>query len=331
MSTNKKKAGVNIQVGKKVIQIEAEAVSQLANRIDEQFDRAVEEIFNCDGRVIVSGMGKSGLISQKIASTLASTGTPAQFVHPGEAIHGDLGMITKRDIVLAVSNSGETHELIQLMPAIRRLGVTVIGLVGRRESSVSVMVDVVIDTSVEKEACTLDLAPTASTTAMLAMGDALAVALLEKRGFQREDFALLHPGGTLGRQLLLTVREIMHSGDDLPIVARDTDVKSALLTMSEKRLGVAIVLDDDGNLAGIITDGDIRRALEKSDHIFDETAEFLMASNPKWVSQDTLAINGLEIMEKYSITSLFVYEDEANNRKPAGIIHIHDILKAGIM
>jgi arabinose-5-phosphate isomerase len=240
-------------------------------------------------------------------------------------------MITKRDIVLAVSNSGETHELIQLMPAIRRLGVTVIGLVGRRESSVSVMVDVVIDTSVEKEACTLDLAPTASTTAMLAMGDALAVALLEKRGFQREDFALLHPGGTLGRQLLLTVREIMHSGDDLPIVARDTDVKSALLTMSEKRLGVAIVLDDDGNLAGIITDGDIRRALEKSDHIFDETAEFLMASNPKWVSQDTLAINGLEIMEKYSITSLFVYEDEANNRKPAGIIHIHDILKAGIM
>jgi len=205
MSTNKKKAGVNIQVGKKVIQIEAEAVSQLANRIDEQFDRAVEEIFNCDGRVIVSGMGKSGLISQKIASTLASTGTPAQFVHPGEAIHGDLGMITKRDIVLAVSNSGETHELIQLMPAIRRLGVTVIGLVGRRESSVSVMVDVVIDTSVEKEACTLDLAPTASTTAMLAMGDALAVALLEKRGFQREDFALLHPGGTLGRQLLLTV------------------------------------------------------------------------------------------------------------------------------
>lgn len=204
MSTNKKKAGVNIQVGKKVIQIEAEAVSQLANRIDEQFDRAVEEIFNCDGRVIVSGMGKSGLISQKIASTLASTGTPAQFVHPGEAIHGDLGMITKRDIVLAVSNSGETHELIQLMPAIRRLGVTVIGLVGRRESKVSVMVDVVIDTSVEKEACTLDLAPTASTTAMLAMGDALAVALLEKRGFQREDFALLHPGGTLGRQLLLT-------------------------------------------------------------------------------------------------------------------------------
>jgi len=181
MSTNKKKAGVNIQVGKKVIQIEAEAVSQLANRIDEHFDKAVEEIFNCDGRVIVSGMGKSGLISQKIASTLASTGTPAQFVHPGEAIHGDLGMITKRDIVLAVSNSGETHELIQLMPAIRRLGVTVIGLVGRRESSVSVMVDVVIDTSVEKEACTLDLAPTASTTAMLAMGDALAVALLEKR------------------------------------------------------------------------------------------------------------------------------------------------------
>ncbi len=263
MSINKKKVGNNILVGKEVIQIEADAVAQLADRIDEQFNQAVECIFNCGGRVIVSGMGKSGLISQKIASTLASTGTPAQFVHPGEAIHGDLGMITDKDIVLAVSNSGETHELIQLMPAIRRLGVSVIGLVGRRESTVSSMVDIVIDTSVEREACTLDLAPTASTTAMLAMGDALAVALLEKRGFQREDFALLHPGGTLGKQLLLTVREIMHSGDDLPIVARDADVKSALLTMSEKRLGVAIVLDDDGNLAGIITDGDIRRALEK--------------------------------------------------------------------
>ncbi len=328
---SKKKVGKNIQVGREVIRIEADAVSQLTNRIDERFDQAVELIFNCDGRVIVSGMGKSGLISQKIASTLASTGTPAQFVHPGEAIHGDLGMITDKDILLAVSNSGETHELLQLMPAIRRLGVSVIGLVGRRESSVSSTVDVVIDTSVEREACTLDLAPTASTTAMLAMGDALAVALLEKRGFQREDFALLHPGGMLGKQLLLTVSEIMHSGDELPIVDRDSDVKSALLTMSEKRLGVAIVLDDDGNLTGIITDGDIRRALEKSDAILEETAEFLMTPNPKWVSQDTLAINGLEIMEKYSITSLFVYEDEANNRKPVGIVHIHDILKAGIL
>jgi len=328
---SKKKVGKNIQVGREVIRIEADAVSQLTNRIDERFDQAVKLIFNCDGRVIVSGMGKSGLISQKIASTLASTGTPAQFVHPGEAIHGDLGMITEKDILLAVSNSGETHELLQLMPAIRRLGVSVIGLVGRRESSVSSTVDVVIDTSVEREACTLDLVPTASTTAMLAMGDALAVALLEKRGFQREDFALLHPGGVLGKQLLLTVSEIMHSGDELPIVDRDSDVKSALLTMSEKRLGVAIVLDDDGNLTGIITDGDIRRALEKSDAILEETAEFLMTPNPKWVSQDTLAINGLEIMEKYSITSLFVYEDEANNRKPVGIVHIHDILKAGIL
>ncbi|MFQ6607673.1 MAG: SIS domain-containing protein [Fidelibacterota bacterium] len=328
---SKKKLGKNVQVGQEVIRIEAEAVARLKNRIDSQFDQAVEMIYDCNGRVIVSGMGKSGLISQKIASTLASTGTPAQFVHPGEAIHGDLGMITERDIVLAVSNSGETHELIQLMPAIRRLGVHVIGLVGRRESTVCSMVDVVIDTSVEREACTLDLAPTASTTAMLAMGDALAVALLEKRGFQREDFALLHPGGALGRQLLLTVSEIMHSGDELPIVSRDADVKSALLTMSEKRLGVAIVLNDDGNLAGIITDGDIRRALEKSDDILEETAEFLMTPDPKWVSQDTLAINGLEIMEKYSITSLFVYKDEANNRKPVGIVHIHDILKAGIL
>ncbi|MFQ6675157.1 MAG: SIS domain-containing protein [Fidelibacterota bacterium] len=321
----------NIKVGREVLRIEAEAVSKLQDRLDESFDRAVELIFRCHGRVVVTGMGKSGLISQKIASTLASTGTPSQFLHPGEAIHGDLGMVTRNDVILVISNSGETHEIVQLMPAFGRLGVPVIALVGRRVSSIASTATVVIDTSVEREACSLDLAPTASTTATLAMGDALAVAILEKRGFQQEDFALLHPGGSLGKRLLLTAREIMHTGDELPIVTVDMDMKSTLLTISEKRLGVAIVADRNNKLAGIITDGDIRRAVEKDDNIMNKTASSLMTRNPKWVTQDTLAINALEIMEKYSITSLFVYKDNRYGDMPDGIIHIHDILKLGIL
>ncbi|MBC8174696.1 MAG: KpsF/GutQ family sugar-phosphate isomerase [Candidatus Marinimicrobia bacterium] len=321
----------NINVGKEVIRIEAEAVKNLQNRIDSSFDEAVNLIFNCKGRVIVTGMGKSGLISQKIASTLASTGTPAQFIHPGEAIHGDLGMITKNDIVLAISYGGETLEIVQMMPAISRLGVKVIVFVGRMNSTITDMADVVINTSVDREACTLDLAPTASTTATMAMGDALAVALLEKRGFQQEDFALLHPGGSLGKKLLLTVKEIMHRVDELAIVDVDMDIQSTLLTISAKRLGVAIVTENNGKLSGIITDGDIRRGLEQGGDIFAKTAEFLMTKNPKWVTEDTLAINALEKMEKYSITSLFVYKGRKNDRLPNGIVHIHDILKSGIM
>ncbi len=321
----------NINVGKEVIRIEAEAVKNLQNRIDSSFDEAVNLIFNCKGRVIVTGMGKSGLISQKIASTLASTGTPAQFIHPGEAIHGDLGMITQNDIVLAISYGGETLEIVQMMPAISRLGVKVIVFVGRMNSTITDKADVVINTSVDREACTLDLAPTASTTATMAMGDALAVALLEKRGFQQEDFALLHPGGSLGKKLLLTVKEIMHRVDELAIVDVDMDIQSTLLTISAKRLGVAIVTENNGKLSGIITDGDIRRGLEQGGDIFAKTAEFLMTKNPKWVTEDTLAINALEKMEKYSITSLFVYKDKKNDRLPNGIVHIHDILKSGIM
>ena len=321
----------NIKVGREVIAIEAEAVLKLKDRIDENFDRAVELIYECQGRVVVTGMGKSGLISQKIASTLASTGTPSQFIHPGEAVHGDLGMVTGDDLVLAISNSGETHEIIELMPAFARLGVKVLAFVGRNESTIASMVDVTIDTSVEREACTLDLAPTASTTATLAMGDALAIALLEKRGFQREDYALLHPSGSLGKKLLLTVKEIMHRGEELPVVTVNTNVKSTLLEVSEKRLGVAIVMTEDGKLGGIITDGDLRRSFEKNDNILDKTAESLMTENPKRITEDTLAINALEIMEKYSITSLFVYKDDHRDGTPDGIVHIHDILKSGIM
>ena len=289
----------NIRIGREVIRIEAEAVSNLTKCVDKNFDRAVELIFTCKGRVVVTGMGKSGLISQKIASTLASTGTPAMFVHPVEALHGDIGMVTKDDIILAISNSGETHELIQLMPVFSRLGVNVIVMVGLKKSTLASVADVAIDIGVEHEACTLDLVPTASTTATLAMGDALSIALLEKRGFQRDDFALLHPSGSLGRKLLLTVKEIMHTGDELPMVTVNTDVKSTLLEVSEKRLGISIVKTEQGQLAGIITDGDLRRALEKDDDILLKTAESIMTGKPIWITEDMLAINALEIMEKH--------------------------------
>ena len=317
-------------VAKRVIQIEADAVSLIGGRIDEHFESAVQTILECTGRLIVSGLGKSGLISQKIASTMASTGTPAHFVHPAEATHGDLGMITKEDVLLIVSNSGETMELIQILPAIHKKEVTIIGLIGRQNSTLANRSDIYLDTSVEKEACTLDLAPTASTTATLAMGDALAVALLEIRGFNKEDFAELHPGGMLGKRLLLTLDQLVHTGDDIPFVSNSASIKDALLTISEKGLGMTGVLNDKDEIIGIITDGDIRRAIEKGGNdLFDQTAEFLMSGNPKWATADTLAISALELMEKHAITSLFVYSD-SDQKKPDGIVHIHDILRSGV-
>ena len=281
----------NISIGKNVLKIEGEAVLNLVDRIDENFDEGINAIRNCVGRVIVTGMGKSGLISQKIAATLSSTGTPSLFMHPGEASHGDLGMVTKEDIILAISNSGETYELIQIIPAFKRMGLTIIAMIGRQNSTLTKLVDIYIDTSVEQEADTLELAPTASTTATLAMGDALAIALLENRGFKAEDFALLHPGGTLGKRLLLTVGEIMHSGDEIPLVSEESPVSEALLKMTEKGFGVTGVLDSAKKLTGIITDGDIRRGMEKSgNQIFEQTAAFLQSKNFKWVEKSTLAI-----------------------------------------
>jgi arabinose-5-phosphate isomerase len=275
-------------------------------------------------------MGKSGLISQKIASTMASTGTPSHFVHPGEATHGDLGMITRKDVVLIVSNSGETMELIQILPAIQKKGVTIIGMIGQQNSTLSKQSDIYLDTSVEKEACTLDLAPTASTTATLALGDALAISLLEMRGFNKEDFAELHPAGILGKRLLLTLDQLVHSGNKIPFVTESTSIKEALLVISEKGLGVTGVLNDKDEMIGIITDGDIRRGLENSGNdLFNQTAGVIMSENPKWVKADTLAISALELMEKHSITSLFVYSDQ-QLKKPDGIVHIHDILKSGV-
>ena len=320
----------NIKIGKNVIQIEAQAVLAIADRINEQFETAVKTILDCKGRLIVLGIGKSGLISQKIASTMASTGTPAHFVHPGDAFHGDLGMITKEDVILMISNSGETHELVQIIPAIRKKGVPIIGMIVREKSTLYNAVDVILVTSVEKEACTLDLAPTASTTATLAMGDALAVALLENRGFNAQDFAELHPGGSLGKKLLLTLDQLVHTGNEVPFVHIETSVKDALLTISDKGLGVTGVLDNEDNLIGIITDGDIRRGLEKGgDNIFNQTAEFLMSKKPISIASDTLAIAALELMEKFNITSLFVYSSP-DLSKPDGIVHIHDILKTGV-
>jgi len=320
----------NIEIGKNVIQIEAAAVSAIADRINQQFENAVNTILDCKGRLIVLGVGKSGLISQKIASTMASTGTPAHFVHPGDAFHGDLGMITKEDVVLMISNSGETHELIQIIPAIRKKEVPVIGMIGKEGSSLYNDVDIILDTSVEKEACTLDLAPTASTTATLAMGDALAVALFESRGFNAQDFAELHPGGSLGKKLLLTLDQLVHTGDEIPFVNKGTSVKDALLTISDKGLGVTGVLDSKDKLVGIITDGDIRRGLERWDNnIFNQTAEFLMSKDPISITSNTLAIAALELMEEHNITSLFVYSSP-DLSKPDGIVHIHDILKTGV-
>lgn len=319
-----------IKTGKSVIQTEAEAVFALVDRINDQFEKAVSAIISCKGRLVVLGVGKSGLIAQKIAATMASTGTPSQFVHPGDAFHGDLGMITKNDVVLIISNSGETHELIQIVPAIRNKKVYIIGMIGREKSTLYNSVDIIIDTSVEKEACLLNLAPTSSTTATLAMGDALSISILEHKGFSAQDFAELHPGGSLGKKLLLTIDQLVHKNNAIPFVKNNTTVKNALLVISDKGLGVTGVLDSNDKLIGIITDGDIRRGLEKSGNtIFENNADFLMSKNPISITNETLAITALEIMEKHNITSLFVYSNP-DLKKPDGVVHIHDILKTGI-
>ena len=317
-------------IARNVIKTEASAVALLEGRIDDIFESAVMSILECKGRLIISGMGKSGLISQKIASTMSSTGTPTYFVHPGEAIHGDLGMITGQDIIIILSNSGETSELIQILPSLKKKNVTIIGLIGKYGSTLANKSDIFLNTSVEKEACTLDLAPTASTTAALAMGDALAISLLELRGFNKENFAELHPGGMLGKRLLLTIDHLVHSGDALPFVHFSTTIKETLLIISEKGLGITGVLNDDKKLIGIITDGDIRRGIENNyNNFFEQPAKLIMSKEPKTVKSNTLALSALKVMEKHSITSLFVFSNPLLDT-PDGIIHIHDILKSGI-
>ena len=313
---------------KEVIRKEAKAVACLEKKIDEQFVKAVELILKCKGRVIVTGIGKSGIIGRKIAATLTSTGTPAFFLHPTEGTHGDVGMVRKNDVVIAISKSGETDEVYQLIPLFKRVGVPIITFTGNPKSPLAEKSDVVIDVSVDEEACPYDLVPTSSTTAALVMGDALAIALLEERHFSSEDFAMLHPGGQLGRKLILKVSDIMHSGDEIPKVYEETGIKEVILEMTSKRLGTTTVVNQKGELVGIFTDGDLRRLVERTDDIFSLKAKQVMTKNPKTINANELAVKALNLMESYSITSLII----ANGKKePVGIVHLHDILKAGVV
>lgn len=318
-----------IEEARRVIRVEAEALSAMADRVDGSFERAIDLILKSTGRVIVSGMGKSGLVGQKIASTMASTGTPAFFLHPAEGIHGDLGMIMAGDVVIAISNSGETEEILRILPSIKRLGAPLVAMSGNPASNLARSSDVFLDVSVAEEACPLGLAPTASTTATLAMGDALAVALLVKRGFKAEDFAIFHPGGSLGKKLILRVEDLMHVGEGIPLVQQDTLMKEALFVITAKGLGVTGVCDEAGSLKGVITDGDLRRSLEKGFDILNRRAAEIMKYGPLRIKRSELAAAALQIMEQRAITSLFVFEDD-QSPAPCGIIHLHDILKAGI-
>ncbi|HXC93772.1 MAG TPA: KpsF/GutQ family sugar-phosphate isomerase [Geobacteraceae bacterium] len=318
-----------IEEAKRVIRLEAEALSALAESVDISFEKAVRMILASKGRVIVTGMGKSGLIGQKIASTMSSTGTPSFFLHPGEALHGDLGMIIRGDVVIAISNSGETEEVIRILPIVKRIGAELVSMTGKPSSTLAKAGDIHLNVAIKEEACPLGLAPTASTTATLAMGDALAVALLVERGFKEEDFALFHPGGALGKKLLLSVSDMMHSGNSVPLVKADKLMREAIFEITSKGLGCTGVIDDEGALLGVITDGDLRRALEKGTDFLDHPASDLMIRNPKRILNSELAAKGLQRMEQYSITSLFVFEDDSSNR-PVGILHLHDLLKAGI-
>jgi arabinose-5-phosphate isomerase len=322
----------SISEGQRVIGIEAQAIGALVDRIDRRFVAAVDLLFGCRGKVVVSGMGKSGLIGQKIAATLASTGTPAFFLHPAEGIHGDLGMVARHDVLIALSNSGETDELLKLLPFVKRLNVPVIALTGKAQSMLAKNSDVVLDVSVREEACPMGLAPTASTTAALAMGDALAVALLQKRGFKSDDFAQFHPGGTLGRRLLLRVRDLMHQGATVPRVNATASVRDAILEMSSKRLGMTTVIDDAGELVGVITDGDLRRFLEKGIDIRHARTADLSTKQPKSIGPDDLAARAVQMMEQFSITSLVVLDPTAKvGSRLLGILHLHDLLKSGVV
>lgn len=317
-----------IQSAQRTIRLELEAVKGLLPHIDADFVRACELILAGKGRVVVVGMGKSGHIGSKIAATLASTGTTAFFVHPAEASHGDMGMITRDDIILALSNSGSTNEIITLLPLIKRLGIQLISLTGNPDSPLAKAAEVNLNVHVEHEACPLNLAPTSSTTAALVMGDALAVALLEARGFTAEDFAFSHPGGALGRRLLLKVESVMHAGDELPCVARGTPLKDALMEMTRKGLGMTAVLEDDGKLAGIFTDGDLRRTLDRNIDIHNTTIDAVMTPHGKTARADMLAAQALKIMEDNRINALVVVDKED---RPVGAFNLSDLLRAGVM
>ena len=320
-----------IEQAREVLAIEAAAIEKLIPRINGQFTMAVTMILECKGRVVVTGMGKSGLIGKKIAATLASTGTPSFFLHPAEGIHGDLGMVTSEDIVLALSNSGETAEVVSIFPALKRIGASIIAMCGAADSTMVKNADAFLDVAVDQEACPLGLAPTASTTATLAMGDALAVALLSERKFTPEDFALFHPGGALGRKLLLTVENIMHAGEENPIVTLDKTVKEALFVITGKGLGVTNVVDEMGCLVGIITDGDIRRGLERGHEFLDKQVDCIMTKTPRTIRPHKLAAEALRIMEKNHPRPITVLPVVDEQNKAVGIIHLTDLLRQGVV
>jgi len=312
-----------------VLTIESNGILSVIESLDDRFVRAVDLLRRCRGKVVVTGLGKSGLICRKIAATLASTGTPSFFLHAGDGVHGDLGMVMKGDVILAVSKSGETEEILKLIPHFKLNGLTMIAMTGNPDSTLAQAADLVLEVGVKEEACPLGLAPTASTTAALAMGDALAVVLLEENGFKEEDFASRHPGGVLGRKLLLRVEDLMHRGDQIPLVKEETPMKDALFEITSKRLGVTGVVDRKGKLVGVITDGDLRRGLEKERNIFQLTAKDFMTRDPKTILGQALAAEAVTVMEQYPITSLFVLDNK--HQKLQGIIHIHDLIKAGIV
>jgi len=312
----------------RVFAIEFNAIKDLQQRLGDGLVAAVELILNCTGHVIVIGMGKSGHIADKISATLASTGTPAFFVHPGEASHGDLGMITANDVVLALSNSGETQEVLTILPVLKRMGIPLISMTGKPQSSLAKNSEVHIDVSVNEEACPLGLAPTASTTATLVMGDALAITLLELRGFTKEDFARSHPAGTLGKRLLLGISDIMRSGDELPAVSEETQFSEALLVMTEKALGMVAIVDSNHYVLGVYTDGDLRRTLQTIDHFKNHKVKDFMTKNPITIDDDKLAVEAAQLMERHKIHSLLVVD---KSRRLVGALNIHDLLRAGVV
>jgi arabinose-5-phosphate isomerase len=312
-----------------VLRLEAEGIRALIPRLDDAFDHAVELIGSCRGRVIVSGMGKSGLVGRKIAATLASTGTPAYFLHPAEGVHGDLGMVAKGDVVLAISNSGETDEMLAILPLLKRLGTPIVLLTGKPRSALARQCEIVLDVSVAEEACPMNLSPTTSTTAVLAMGDALAMVLLDRRGLRPDDYAALHPRGTLGWRSLVRVRDLMHTGDAVPRIGEASALKDVIVEMTAKRLGMTTVVDGDGQLTGVITDGDLRRVLLRDPPLLDLRARDCMTRQPKCIGAAELAAKALDVMESSGpITSLVIVDAD---RRPVGIIHMHDILRAKIV
>lgn len=316
------------QLGQQVLDIEKQAIEGLYEYLDDNFDAACQTLFNCKGRVIVTGMGKSGHIGGKIAATLASTGTPSFFVHPGEASHGDLGMVAAQDVVIAISNSGETSEILNILPVIKRLGVPLIAMTGKPESTLARLADTHVCIAVAQEACPLGLAPTASTTATLVMGDALAVALLNARGFTADDFALSHPGGSLGKRLLLRLQDIMHTGERIPLVSESAIIRDALLEMSRKGLGMTAITDAQGRLAGIFTDGDLRRILDNQVDVHTTSIADVMTRSCTTANADMLAAEALKLMQDRKINGLIITDQEG---RPCGAMNMHDLLQAGVL